>query len=77
MKCLPCFSPHHQSRDDRQKKALRKTSQHPLWAQKLRVLYPNLLGGCRTALRGCGPRAPPHRGASAPLPAVPIPALQW
>ena len=31
-------------------------------------------GACRTALRGCWPRAPPHLRASAPLPAVPIPA---
>lgn len=37
------FSP-SPKQDDGQKKALRKTLQHPRWAQKLRILYPNLLG---------------------------------
>lgn len=68
------FSP-SPKQDDGQKKALRKTLQHPLWAQKLRILYPNLLG----ALPSCevGGAAPsgglPHcaAGLSAQGPAPP------
>lgn len=69
------FSP-SPKQDDGQKKALRKTLQHPLWAQKLRILYLNLLGALPPcAVGGAAPSGGP--GASALLPAVPIPAPQW
>ena len=68
------FSP-SPKQDDGQKKALRKTLQHPLWAQKLRILYLNLLGALPPcAVGGAAPSGGlPHcaAGLSAQGPAPP------
>lgn len=64
------FSP-SPKQDDGQKKALRKTLQHPLWAQKLRILYLNLLGALPPcAVGGAAPSGGPalRCGAVSPGP---------